>query len=251
MYNQIAAYYDQLFPLSQEKVEWIKEKLHLKPGSRVLDLGCGSGDLVIALARAGCQVKGIDNDGNMVEKARGKIQNAGIEGAWVSQEDMLNYSVSKRFNNIICIGNTIPHLPNKKALISGLKLAYRTLTPGGKILLQTVNFDQDGVEHKQFPVLNAADGDVKFHRWYTPVASNRTKNNEKRAKEEQVNFNVRLEILSENRELRDTVPLLVLPQSYMKAALSKAGFKKIATYCGFSHELWHKNCGGTVYLAER
>ena len=43
------------------------------PGSRVLDIGCGDGALMLALRDEGCDVRGIEIDGNCVERcvARG------------------------------------------------------------------------------------------------------------------------------------------------------------------------------------
>ncbi|MFB9327432.1 class I SAM-dependent methyltransferase [Paenibacillus aurantiacus] len=52
----------------EELVEW----LDVKPGERVLDWGCGTGDLAAELARKGAAVTGIDASADMVEQARAK-----------------------------------------------------------------------------------------------------------------------------------------------------------------------------------
>lgn len=41
-----------------------------RPGERILDLGCGDGDLTRQLAERGCQVVGVDSSPEMVEAAR-------------------------------------------------------------------------------------------------------------------------------------------------------------------------------------
>ncbi|WP_341710801.1 methionine biosynthesis protein MetW [Erythrobacter sp.] len=41
---------------------------HVAPGSRVLDIGCGDGALMLALREAGCDVRGIEIDGTSVER---------------------------------------------------------------------------------------------------------------------------------------------------------------------------------------
>ncbi len=41
---------------------------HVEPGSRVLDIGCGDGALMGALRRQGCDVRGIEIDGDCVER---------------------------------------------------------------------------------------------------------------------------------------------------------------------------------------
>ena len=44
----------------------------LKPkfGERIVDLGCGTGDLAAAIAEYGCNVVGVDSDPNMIKSAR-------------------------------------------------------------------------------------------------------------------------------------------------------------------------------------
>lgn len=46
------------------------ELLDVKPGERVLDLGCGTGHLAAAIASRGAEVVGIDNSPSMIEQAR-------------------------------------------------------------------------------------------------------------------------------------------------------------------------------------
>ena len=50
------------------------EMLNPQPGERVLDLGCGTGHLAAEIARAGCEVVGIDNSPDMVRIAKENFQ---------------------------------------------------------------------------------------------------------------------------------------------------------------------------------
>lgn len=45
---------------------------------RVLDAGCGSGRLTVALAAAGCEVTGIDTNAGQLEQARDRAREAGV-----------------------------------------------------------------------------------------------------------------------------------------------------------------------------
>ena len=46
------------------------ERLNLAPGTRVLDVACGTGNLAIPLSRAGCAVTGVDIAPNLLAQAR-------------------------------------------------------------------------------------------------------------------------------------------------------------------------------------
>ena len=50
----------------------------LKPGDRVLDLGCGTGALAVRLARRGCQVTGVDISPAMLDQAAQRLREEGL-----------------------------------------------------------------------------------------------------------------------------------------------------------------------------
>jgi len=53
-------------------------RLELKPGDRVLDVACGSGNLSIPAARAGAIVTGVDIATNLIEQARARAKSEGL-----------------------------------------------------------------------------------------------------------------------------------------------------------------------------
>lgn len=53
-------------------------RMNFKPGQRVLDVACGTGNLAIPAARAGAKVVGIDIAPNLVEQARQRAAAAGL-----------------------------------------------------------------------------------------------------------------------------------------------------------------------------
>ena len=54
------------------------ERLSLKPGTRVLDVACGSGNLALPAARAGAIVTGVDIAPNLLEQARARAASEGL-----------------------------------------------------------------------------------------------------------------------------------------------------------------------------
>ncbi|NLY94671.1 MAG: class I SAM-dependent methyltransferase [Myxococcales bacterium] len=63
----------------------IIEQLNLRPGLRVLDLGCGTGTLAVAIAKAepGVSVVAVDADESALRRARRKAEEAGVFIEWV------------------------------------------------------------------------------------------------------------------------------------------------------------------------
>lgn len=59
---------------------------YIKNGQRVLDLGCGTGALTLSAARKGAAVKGIDVNPQMLEIARRKAAQAGLNSKVVLTE---------------------------------------------------------------------------------------------------------------------------------------------------------------------
>lgn len=54
------------------------ERLAVPPGSRLLDVGCGSGQLVLMAAKDGLDVTGVDIASNLIERARARAQAEGL-----------------------------------------------------------------------------------------------------------------------------------------------------------------------------
>lgn len=54
------------------------QRLNIQPGSRVLDIACGTGNTAIPLARSGCIVTGVDIATNLLEQARARAAAEGL-----------------------------------------------------------------------------------------------------------------------------------------------------------------------------
>jgi hypothetical protein len=75
-------------PAPPERVAAALELGAVGPGTRVCDLGCGDGRMLIAAAARGAQVVGIELDPALVERARANLADAGFDGE-VHQGDLL------------------------------------------------------------------------------------------------------------------------------------------------------------------
>src|SRR4029077_12883351 len=63
--------------LEQGALEFF-ERLDIPPGTRLLDLACGAGQLTLPAARKGINVTGLDLAANLVEQARARAAEEGL-----------------------------------------------------------------------------------------------------------------------------------------------------------------------------
>ncbi len=66
--------YGQVANFTRPSAEEFMARLELRPGMRVLDAACGTGNLAFIAARHGCQVSGLDIARNLLEQARAQAR---------------------------------------------------------------------------------------------------------------------------------------------------------------------------------
>ncbi|MGE3151280.1 MAG: class I SAM-dependent methyltransferase [Nitrospiraceae bacterium] len=70
--------YDRFSRYLEGSAREFYERLAIAPGSRLLDIGCGSGQLALMAAKDGVAVTGVDIAGNLVERARARARAEGL-----------------------------------------------------------------------------------------------------------------------------------------------------------------------------
>ena len=78
----MAGDYDLFSRFMEKDAEQFFQRLGVKPGARLLDVGCGAGQLALIAARAGAQVSGCDIATNWIEKARARAADEGLRIAF-------------------------------------------------------------------------------------------------------------------------------------------------------------------------
>ncbi|WP_426189563.1 class I SAM-dependent methyltransferase [Massilia sp. DWR3-1-1] len=115
---------EDLATAQQKKIDHIFAKIDLRPGHRLLDIGCGWGALAIRAAqRFGVQVLGITLSRNQLELARERVRQAGVqELVEIRLQDYRD--VGGAFERITSVGMFehvgLRHLPDYFARVSAL-----------------------------------------------------------------------------------------------------------------------------------
>jgi len=112
------------------------DTLELKPGSRVVDLGCGSGAVALAAARRcpGIQVLALDSNPRAIECILRGIAANGISGVEAVLDDQ--GEAGERGTYDVVAGNP-PYFSEYKIAELFLRTARRLLKPGGRVLMVT------------------------------------------------------------------------------------------------------------------
>jgi len=110
-----------------QNAEELLNLLSPQPGERILDLGCGTGQLTEKIAIAGAVVMGIDADPTMLEKARSNYPQLQFAVA-----DARNFQVEQPFDAIF--SNAVLHwIPEADAVI---RCIHQALRPGGRFVAE-------------------------------------------------------------------------------------------------------------------
>ncbi len=138
---------------------------------KILDVGCGTGDHVIDLAKRGFEVIGIDRSKAMIDEANKKIKSlpetVRNNGKFIKAE-METACCSKfkknSFDAVIYMGNTISHNPHKYR--DAIRDTVRVLTDKGIAIFQVTNFQKVLKTQKRLLSFNFANIKGELNKEY-------------------------------------------------------------------------------------
>ena len=126
-------------------VEFV-DRLGLKPGMKVLDVACGTGNLAIPAAKTGADVTGIDIAPNLIEQAIERAQAEGVDAKFdVGDAEALPYGDGE-FDVVMTMFGAL-FAPRPDVTAAELK---RVTKPGG--LIAMANWTPEGFAGQMFKV---------------------------------------------------------------------------------------------------
>jgi len=121
----------------------------LKPGARLLDVACGTGNLAIIAARRGCVVSGVDIADNLIVQARARAASEGLTIEF-KQGDAETLPFNDAQFDLVVSSFGVMFAPRPHMAAAEL---WRVTKPGGRVAL--ANWTPEGFLGKMFSVFKA------------------------------------------------------------------------------------------------
>ena len=228
----------------------------LAGGGPLLELGCGTGRVLLPLARDGYEVTGVDLSSQMLDFCRARLQlesEETRERVTLVESDMSSFDLGRKFGAIFCAFNSFHHLRTAEQQLSCLERCHTHLMRHGILVLDLFNPDPVSVEsHSEEP----ADGETnalsvdwtdgrRIRRWMSACDYNRSH----QCNECEMTYEI-VEVDGTTRRLRETFPLRLVYRFELEHLLARSGFRIAALYGGYGLEPFTETSVGMIVVAK-
>ena len=137
MFSTIAMRYDLVNDIQSAGLHrlWKRKMARLVAlgeSEQALDVCCGTGDLIVRLAKGGGRVGGVDMNGAMLNVARRRLAKRNIAQSRLYQADALQLPFGDGQFDVVTIAYGLRNLADYKI---GLQEIFRVLKPGGRLAI--------------------------------------------------------------------------------------------------------------------
>jgi len=160
LYDHVRLYVDRA------DIEFYVDECRAAEGE-VLEIGCGTGRVLIPAARAGVRITGLDRSANMLERCRANLANEPAdvrERVQLVSGDMRHFDVGRTFATVTIPFRPLQHLVRVEDQLACLASVRRHLAPGGRLVFDVFNPDlarlaaPSQTEHEDTPLTQLPDG---------------------------------------------------------------------------------------------
>ena len=250
----IADYYDES-PVVSERVQDVAfyRDAARDFGDPVLELGCGTGRITMALAEAGKRVTGLDLSERMLERAakkRAALFTEERERVHLVQGDMAKFDLGERFRLVIIPFRPLQHLLKVEQQMACLECVRKHLAPGGRLILDVFQTDaeriHDPVHMREAVVTEYKTPDGRQVRISERVAAF---HRAKQINDVEMIFSIKHKSGREER-LVFAWPLRYFFRYEVEHLLARCGFKVAAEYGNFDRTPIGDDSPEMIFIAE-
>ncbi|PKO21633.1 MAG: class I SAM-dependent methyltransferase [Chloroflexi bacterium HGW-Chloroflexi-1] len=141
-YQFTAEFYDHVEPYRERQDVAFFVEMAQESGGPVLEVGCGTGRVLIPTARAGFEIVGLDLAPLMLAACREKLAQEPAEvqaRVELVEDDMRAFDLGRQFALVTIPFRPFQHLITVADQIACLKTIHRHLKPGGRLALDLFN----------------------------------------------------------------------------------------------------------------
>lgn len=221
-YEDIAEHYDHIFPFSKTQIDFVRGSLK-RPydKKKILDVGCGTGDLSIALSKEGFDVTGIDSDQTMVQIALDRKTDNPVVFEQMDMKDIARHYNSSTFDAVLCFGNTLVHLADIREIEKLCRDTRSILKQNGRFLIQILNYNHI-IDHKirSLPIID--NEFVRFERTY-----------DYNSRKNVLSFKTTLTVKETSKKIVNNIFLFPVRKDELYLSLRNNGFSNISFFGDF------------------
>ena len=209
--------------------------------AKILELCCGTGRLTIPIAKAGYSICGVDYTSSMLEQAKIKASEAGLDIRFI-EADVRTLNLHEEFDLIFIPFNSIHHLYKNEDLFNALNGVKKHLKKGGLFLLDCFNpniqYIAEGEKAESVVAEYATNDGRKVLIKQTMRYENATQINR---------IKWHYFINGESHSTQNLDMRLFFPQE-LDSYLERAGFKVIHKFGGFGEEAFNDNSEKQIFV---
>jgi SAM-dependent methyltransferase len=253
---ELAAVYDAVYADRHDVAFW--RTIAAASGGSILELGCGTGRVLVALARAGHEVVGLDDSPHMLEVCLSKLeaQPAGVRShATVIDADMTSFDLARTFEAIICPLNGFHHLRTAEDQIACLDACRKHLPAHGLLILDLFNPDpalapsekgrrgDDAIPSAEAETVEWTGG-RRIRRWMSGCRYDRPS----QCNECEMTYEI-VEADGTARRIAETFPLRIVYRYELEHLLVRCGFKLLTVYGDYDRSPFGDRSLGMIAVA--
>jgi SAM-dependent methyltransferase len=140
-FDPFARYYDADYADHDEDIDFYLQMARRVDGP-LLELMCGSGRVLLPLARAGHEITGVDISPAMLARCRARLERERLlDRVTLVEADVVELELEGRFDLALIAINSFMHLLDAPAQLAALERIHAHLNPGGLLILDLFNPD--------------------------------------------------------------------------------------------------------------
>jgi SAM-dependent methyltransferase len=252
---ELAAIYDAIYADRDDAGFW-QAMVAAAGAGPILELGCGTGRVLLPLARAGFEITGLDLSPQMLERCRAKLQ-AELpevrERVRLLAADMTSFDAGRRFAAILCPFAGFQQLRTVEQQLACLDLCRTHLLPHGRLVLDLPNPDPAPAEYARD---EPGDGEVtaqlvdwtegrRIRWWMTVIGYDRLQ----QCNECEVTYEI-IEADGAMHRVSETLSLRYTFRYELEHLLFRAGFRVVALYGDYDRSPFADGSPAMIVVAE-